>query len=90
MTDQEALKTITEGFDFVCHQARLIAMMPIEDWLQILEHAESIAPITDPTLYRQYLYSKKPEILKKVLRSALELKRTIEEIQPDVLEEMTR
>ena len=84
MNDQEALQTLVEGFDLVCQNARLIAMMPIEDWLGILEKGESIVPFVDPVLYRQYIYSKKPEILKKVLRAALDLKRVIQSIQPDL------
>jgi len=88
MSDAEAIRTIIEGWEFVLSQTRLIAMMPIEEWLEALEKGESIASIIDPTLYRQYIYSKNPEILKKVLRAALELKRTVLEVQPDVVATM--
>lgn len=88
MTGEKDLETMKEGFNYVCNLSRLIAMMPIEDWLNALNHAETIGPILDPTLFRSYIYSRKPEILKKILRAALELKRTIQEVQPDVLAEI--
>jgi len=88
MSDAEAIQTLTEGWDFVLSQSRLIALMPIEEWLEALEKGESLASIIDPTVYRQYIYSKRPEVLKKVLRAALELKRTVLEVQPDVVATM--
>ena len=90
MSEKEAVETLSEGFNYVCNLSRMIAMMPIEDWLEKLEFGEVGASILDPTLFKQYLHSKKPEILKKILRAALELKRTIQEVQGDVLEEMKR
>lgn len=87
MKDEEAKKVLIEGFDFVCNQARLISMMPIEDWLDALEKSEAIAPFVDPTFYREYIYSKN-EVLKKILRAALELKRVVQEVQPDVITSM--
>ena len=84
MDDQEAIETLMAGFDVVCQNARMIAMMPIEDWLEALEKGEAIAPFVDPSLYLRYVYSKKPEALKKVLRAALDLKRAVQSIQPDL------
>lgn len=88
--ENEKVKLLIAGYELVLNYSRMIAMFPIDEWLQGLEHAETVTPIIDPTLYREYIYSKKGEILKKVLRSALELKRTIEEIQPDVRKEMEK
>jgi hypothetical protein len=90
MTEEETMATLTEGFEFVCQQARLIAMMPIEDWLRALDRAETLGPVVDPTLYREYIYSKKPEILKKVLLAALALKRVVLEAQPAIVDIMAR
>jgi hypothetical protein len=91
MTDtKDKSSPLTDGFNLICSQARLIAMLPIEDWLEALEHAEAIGPFIDPTKYRQYLYSEKPEIIKKILRAALELKRVMEEVQPAARREMEK
>lgn len=85
MNDQEAANTMMEGFNYVCNLSRLIAMMPIEDWIKALDHSESVGFFIDPTLYKKYIFSKKPEVLKKILWAALELKRTVQEVQPDVI-----
>ncbi len=78
------------GFDVLMSQVRIIGMLPVERWLEELEHSESVAPILDPTLYRNYLYSGKGDVIKKILRAALELKRTLEECQSDVLDGKVR
>jgi hypothetical protein len=85
MSDKEAMATLHLGFDLLFNYAKLISMLPLEDWLELLERAESTAPILDPTLYREALYSGKLEAIKKVIRAALELKRTVEEVRADVL-----
>ncbi len=90
MNDQEAIRTLIDGFDILCNQAKIITMFPIEEWLETLEKGETIAPYIDPTLYRQYIYSRKPELLKKVLKAALELKRTMLEMQPEVADMLRR
>lgn len=72
-------------YELLLQWSALIAMLPIDQWLEDLEHAESIAPVLDPTLYRDYIYSAKPEVLKKVMHAALSLKRTVEEAQQDIL-----
>lgn len=82
MKDAEAVKLTQEGFELLCSHARIIAMLPLEDWLQALEHAETVGPILDPTLYREYLYSKKPEILKGIIRAAITLKQEVLKAQP--------
>jgi hypothetical protein len=86
MTDNEAVQATTEGWDFVFQQGAMLALMPIEDWLASFDKAESIAPITDPTLYRNYLYSGKGEIIKDVLVAALEFKHAILKAQKEVKE----
>ncbi|HEY2012393.1 MAG TPA: hypothetical protein VGH38_02780 [Bryobacteraceae bacterium] len=75
-----------EGWAFVMQQGALIAMMPIEEWLQGLERADTLGPILDPTLYREYLYSGKGEVIKDVLRAALVFKSAILKAQRQVQE----
>lgn len=70
-----------EGSEFLITQGALIAMMPIQEWLDDLDHSESVAAILDPTLFRDYLYSPKPEALKEVLRAALGFKAAIQKLQ---------
>lgn len=86
MTDDEAVKATTDGWSFVFQQGAMLALMPIEDWLEAFDKAESIAPITDPTLYRDYLYDGKGEIIKNVLVAALNFKRAILKAQKEVKE----
>lgn len=72
-----AMGDLHAGWDLLIGQARIIAMLPIEDWLEGIRKAEAIAPITDPTLFRAYSASGKGEILTKVFVAALALKREI-------------
>jgi hypothetical protein len=81
---------MAEGFGIICQQAKVISLFPIEEWLGALDIAESIAPILDPTLYRRYIYSEKPDVLKKILRAALALKIAMAEAQPAVLREIEK
>jgi hypothetical protein len=67
-----------------------IAAMPLEEWVKNLQHAEDIAVIVDPTLYRNYIYSKKPEALKTVLEAAVALKAAVLKVQPVLIEEFCK
>lgn len=84
MTDDEAVQATADGWSFVFRQGAMLALMPIEDWLEAFDKAESIAPITDPTLYRDY--NGKGEIIKNVLVAALNFKRAILKAQKEVKE----
>ena len=84
MTDSEAMETTRQGWDFVLHQGAMLAMMPIEDWLEAFSRAETLGPLVDPTLYREYLYSGKGEIIKDVLGAALVFKRAIVKAQANI------
>lgn len=77
MEDKEAIEATNEGWDFVFQQGAIIAMFPIEEWLEAFSRAESIGPILDPTLYRDYIYDGKGEIIKSVLHAALTFKQAI-------------
>jgi hypothetical protein len=80
MTNKEIL---TQGWDVLFAQAQIIAMLPLEEWLQAFDRAETLAPIVDPTLYRDYIYDpeKKGEAIKSLIEAALPLKRKILELQ---------
>ena len=88
MKEKRELKTeqidLMEGWNLLFTYAKVIAMLPIEEWQRALAHAESVAPIIDPTLFREYLYSKKPEIIKKVMDAALQLKIAVLSVQPEL------
>jgi hypothetical protein len=86
----EKVRELVVGYELVCQYAKCIAIRPIDKWLEDLEYAENVAPIIDPTLYHQYLYSEKGKILKKILVAALELKRVVEAIQPAIVKEMEK
>lgn len=86
MTKEDNIRLQAQGFELLCSQARIIAMLPLEDWLSALELAETIGPVLDPTLYRDYLYSQKPEILKEIIRAAIPLKKAVLKAQPFIKE----
>lgn len=83
MIDEQAVSETQQGWDLLISQARIIAMLPLEDWLTAFERAETLAPILDPTLYRDYIYDKekKGEAIKEIIRAALPLKTAILKLQ---------
>jgi hypothetical protein len=72
-----------DGWNVLIGQAKIIAMLPLEEWISAFERAESLGPILDPTLYRDYIYDpeEKGELLKDLIRSAIPLKREILKLQ---------
>jgi hypothetical protein len=87
---QNDVDTMKEGFGELLTWARIIAMLPLEEWLNLLNRAESIGPIVDPTLFREYIYSDKPKILKSIIEAAIPLKRAVLAAQPAVVKEIER
>lgn len=75
-----------EGAELLMQQGAMLALMPIEKWLADLHHADAIAPILDPTLYRDYIQSRRDEMLKEVLTGALHFKKAIQKAQIDFTE----
>lgn len=73
----ESVQEMQQGWMFVMQQAAMLAFMPIEDWLEKFNIAESIGPIVEPSMYRDYIYSQNEEIIKEVLKAALVFKRAI-------------
>lgn len=72
------------GVEMVMTQGSLIAMFPVEKWLADLERQDTVAPILDPTAYREYLYSGRREMLLEVLGAAVALKSAIVKAQAGV------
>ena len=73
----------------VFQQGALLAMFPIEEWLQQLQRAETLAPILDPTLYRDYIYSGRDELIRELLEGALAFKRAVVKAQEKIKENPT-
>lgn len=84
MSDRQAVQDLQDGWSFVMSQGAMIALFPIEDWLEALERAETVGPILDPTLFRDYLYCGKGPIIKDVLRAALTLKQAVVKAQQQI------
>ncbi len=64
--------------DQVLMLVTLSAMLPLEEFLQAIARAETLGPILDPTLYRDFLYSDGRESLDFIKEAAarfLEVKR---------------
>jgi len=72
-----------DGVQMLITQGALIAMLPVERWLEELNRAETLAPILDPTLFRDYLYSGRDHMLKDVLNAAIQYKAAILKAQKD-------
>lgn len=83
--DQEAIERLTDQWEMVMQWGAMLALCPIEEWLNDLNHTHTIAPILDPTAYREYIYSGKGEIISSVLEGALVFKKAIIKAQQDVL-----
>jgi hypothetical protein len=81
---KQEIVSMQDGLNFILSQGALFTLFPIEDWLDGLRRADTIAPILDPTLYRDYLYSGKGELITDLLTAALAFKRAILKAQEQV------
>jgi hypothetical protein len=93
VTNQQRKDRVDElkaGYELVLSYSKTIALFPIDKWLEEINHAECFGHILDPTLYREYIWSDKPKILKEILEAALVLKRTVEKLQPRILDIMDK
>lgn len=90
MKPATASELTREGFEILCLWSRNIAMLPLEDWKAAFVNANTTAPILDPTLYRDFIYSEKAQFLVKLIDAALPLKKLVLEAQPLVLEELKK
>ena len=85
MDKETLIRDMQNGFDLLVGQSKIIAMLPLEDWLRAFERAETVAPIVDPTLYRDYLYDPecKGKKIKSLIVAAIPLKQAILKIQSE-------
>ena len=90
LSDLEALDVLQAGYQMLLTWSRNIAMLPLEEWQSQLDRAETLGPILDPTLYRKYLYSDKPDILKSILSAAIPLKHAVLSAQPKIADVLRR
>ena len=84
MTDPEVSNALIQGFEFLCQQCAIIAMLPLEDWRDALSKAETIGAVLDPTLYRAYLHSEKAEFIKELIAAAIPVKQLVTKMQETV------
>jgi hypothetical protein len=82
VTDNQAQQAYDDGLTMLFNQCRILAMLPLEDMLTALNHAEAIGPFIDPTLYREYLSTKNGAVIKELLKAALAVKRIVLKNQP--------
>jgi len=86
--EKAALQALESGWDLLCNQARIIAMLPLEEWLEGINSAETIGPIMDPTLFIQA--SRKMTLIKGIIEAALVLKRAVIKLQPELKKEIEK
>jgi hypothetical protein len=81
MNNEQAANVTIQGFEFLVQQCAMIALLPLEDWLKGLNFSESVAPVLDPTLYREYSYSEKAAFIKELITAAIPVKVAVEKMQ---------
>jgi len=70
-------------------QAGMMAMLDLEAFLSTINHAETVAPIVDPTLYQKVLYGRGAdnlEAIKEIAAAALKVKAAVERAKERYLE----
>jgi hypothetical protein len=70
--------------------ARAIARLPIDRWMEDIYRAESVGPVVDPSLFREYLDNPNSRIVKTILLALLEVKRVVEEAQPEIRKQIEK
>ena len=78
MTDSETIQTQIEGFELLIRQASIIYMLPLEEWRDGLNRADTVVPFLDPTLYLQASRNPKVRFIRDVIDAAIPLKAVIE------------
>ena len=53
-------------------------LLPLAEWLRAINRAETVGPILDPTLYREYLNSPKSVAIKELIEAAIPLKAVVD------------
>jgi hypothetical protein len=91
VTVQEKVLEMKDGLELLMNYCHFIALLPIGEWLDSLNHAEAVALLLGPTAsYMEHAWGRLLEITERVLRASLELKRVVQELQPLLIEEMIR
>lgn len=73
-----------QHMELIIQQGALLAQLPLEDMLAKLNTAETLAPMLDPTLYHNYLYSGRDKVTKDLLQAAIHFKAVIVKLQEQV------
>lgn len=81
---------LEKGFEFLLVRSRNIAVLPLEEWKEALNRAENLGMILDPTLYREYISSRKPEILKSIINAAIPLKHAVMNAQSEIHKSLSK
>lgn len=84
--EKDILETMKLGWDLMCNQARIIAMLPLEDWLAAMNKADTIGSILDPTLWMKA--HEKMDKIKSIVEAALVLKQAVMKLQPELKKEI--
>lgn len=84
MSDTEIQDVTQAGFEMLCMWARNIALLPLEEWQTAFDQCDAIAPLLDPTLYRESLYSVKVKAIRELIEVALPLKRAVLKWQAEI------
>lgn len=89
MTEQEEKDAIVKrmqlGWDLLFNQTRVIAMLPLEDWLERMSRADTLGPILDPTLWMKA--HEKMDKIRTIIEAALVLKKAVLKLQSEVGDE---
>lgn len=88
MTAQEAVGLMKQGWDMLANWGKMITMLPLEDWLEVIDKADAMGPFIDPTMWMQG-HEKMAEI-RKIIAAALPLKRAIIALQPKIMAELEK
>jgi hypothetical protein len=78
-----SVRALQDGWDLLIQQAKMISLLPLEEWLAQFDRAEALAPLLDPTSYREYIFDpeQKGQRIQNLIRLAIPLKQEILKLQ---------
>lgn len=81
--DEQVIAATHKSWDLLISLGRMVAELPLESWLEAFSRAETVAPLLDPTLYRDYIHDpeRKGDHIQALIQAALPLKREILRLQ---------
>jgi len=65
----------TMHMGLLCSQARIISQLPLEEMLRIIDKADAVGPVIDPTAYRSGMDGLREQ--RKLVEASLRLKRMV-------------